>query len=100
MTGVPAMTCPKRTADGPLTGMTIVVTGRLETMSRPEAEERIRALGGKAGSSISKSTAALVVGEDAGSKLTKAQQLGVRTLDEQAFLRLLEEGPSALVAEE
>ena len=79
-----------------LAGLTIVVTGRLDTMSRPEAEAKIRELGGKVGSSVSKSTSLLVVGADAGSKLTKAQQLGVRTIDEATFLRLLEEGPSIL----
>ncbi len=79
-----------------LAGLTIVVTGRLETMSRTEAESKIRELGGKVGSSVSKSTSLLVVGEDAGSKLTRAQQLGVQTVDEATFRRLLEEGPSIL----
>ncbi|MGE5596821.1 MAG: NAD-dependent DNA ligase LigA [Hyphomicrobiales bacterium] len=81
-----------------LAGLTIVVTGRLETMSRNAAEDRIRELGGKVGSSVSKSTDILVVGEEAGSKLTKAQQLGVRTIDEATFARLLEEGPEAVSA--
>ncbi len=79
-----------------LAGMTIVVTGRLETMSRAEAEERIRQLGGKVGGSVSKATSALVVGEEAGSKFTKAQQLGVRTLDEETFAKLLKAGPEVL----
>ena len=80
-----------------LAGLTIVVTGRLETMSRAEAEDRIRDLGGKVGGSVSKKTSAVVVGEEAGSKLTKAQELGVRTLDEATFTRLLAEGPPLLV---
>lgn len=82
-----------------LAGLTIVVTGRLETMSRNEAEDRIRELGGKVGSGVSKSTSFLVVGAEAGSKLAKAQQLGVRTLDEAAFGRLLEGGVVALEGE-
>lgn len=78
---------------GPLDGMTLVVTGRLETMSRNEAEDRIRELGGKVGSAVSKGTAALVVGADAGSKLLKAEKLGVRVIDEALFGSLLESGP-------
>ncbi|MGI8926744.1 MAG: NAD-dependent DNA ligase LigA [Tepidiformaceae bacterium] len=79
-----------------LAGLTIVVTGRLETMSRSEAEDRIRLLGGKVGGAVSKATSYLVVGEEAGSKLAKAEQLGVKLLDEAAFARLLAEGPAAL----
>lgn len=79
-----------------LAGLTIVVTGRLETMSRGAAEDRVRELGGKVGSSVSKATSLLVVGAEAGSKLTKAQQLGVRTIDEPLFTRLIEEGPEVL----
>jgi len=86
------------TATGPglLAGLTIVVTGTLETLSREAAEERIRDLGGKVGSSVSKRTTAVATGTSPGSKLTKAQQLGIPVLDEPAFLRLLEDGPSAL----
>jgi DNA ligase (NAD+) len=83
-------------AGGKLAGMTVVVTGRLETMSRQEAEARVRAEGGKPGGSVSKATAFVVVGEEAGTKLTKAQQLGVKTVDEALFLRVLDEGPGAL----
>lgn len=79
-----------------LAGLTIVVTGRLETMSRAEAEDRIRALGGKVGGSVSKNTSMVVVGEEAGSKLTRAQELGVRTIDEATFAKVLEEGAAAL----
>src|SRR5690606_32360948 len=72
-----------------LAGLTIVVTGRLETMSRTAAEDRIRELGGKVGGSVSKATSLLVVGAEAGTKLAKAEQLGVRTIDEALFTRLL-----------
>jgi len=78
-----------------LAGLTLVVTGRLESMSREQAEDQIRALGGKVGSQVSKQTSALVVGTDAGSKLKKAQSLGTPLLDEAAFLRLLQDGPEA-----
>jgi len=83
---------------GPLEGLTIVVTGHLESMSRSEAEERIRTLGGKVGSSITKATDFLVVGSDAGSKLQKAEKLGTRLLTEEEFLKLLEGGPGAVSA--
>ena len=81
-----------------LAGLSLVVTGRLETISRGEAEERIRQLGGHVGSSVTKKTDALVVGAEAGSKLAKAEKLGTLLLDEAEFLRLLEEGPSVLEA--
>jgi DNA ligase (NAD+) len=81
-----------------LAGLTIVVTGTLESMSREAAEDRIRELGGKVGSGISKSTSFLVVGERAGTKLAKAQKLGVRTIDEALFAKVLDEGPEALDA--
>ncbi len=81
-----------------LEGLTMVVTGRLETISRNEAEDRIRALGGKVGSGVTKGTDYLVVGAEAGTKLAKAQQLGVKTIDEDQFRALLEGGPAALEA--
>jgi len=81
---------------GILDGLTIVVTGRLDTMSRNEAEDRIRALGGKVGSAITKGTDFLVVGAEAGSKLAKAEKLGTRQLTEEEFGRLLEGGPGAV----
>ena len=68
---------------------TIVVTGTLEGFKREEAEEAIRAAGGKPGGSVSRKTDYLVAGESAGSKLAKAQELGVPVLDEAAFRRLL-----------
>jgi len=76
--------------DGMFFGLSIVVTGSLETMTREEAEAVIIELGGKAGSSVSKKTAFLVAGPGAGSKLIKAQELGVEVLSEQDFLQRTE----------
>ena len=80
---------------GPLTGKTFVITGTLAAMSREVAKERIEALGGKVTNSLSGATSYLVVGESPGSKLDKAAKLGVATLDEPAFLALLETGNAA-----
>jgi DNA ligase (NAD+) len=77
---------------GPLAGKTLVVTGTLAGFSRPEAEEAIRAAGGHAAGSVSAKTDYLVAGERAGSKLAKAEQLGVPVLDEAGFRRVLEGG--------
>jgi DNA ligase (NAD+) len=74
---------------GPLAGKTVVVTGTLEGFGRPEAEAAIRAAGGKPAGSVSKKTDYVVAGESAGSKLAKAQELGVPILDEAGFRRLL-----------
>ncbi|WP_395152083.1 NAD-dependent DNA ligase LigA [uncultured Allofournierella sp.] len=74
-----------------LAGMTLVVTGTLPTLSRSEAEALIVNNGGKASGSVSKKTAYVVAGEAAGSKLTKAQQLGIPVLTEEEFLQLLEQ---------
>lgn len=76
-------------ADSPLTGKTVVVTGTLESMSRKDAEAAVEAAGGKASGSVSAKTDLLVAGENAGSKLAKAQSLGVEVIDEAAFLALL-----------
>jgi DNA ligase (NAD+) len=76
-------------AGGPLTGKSVVVTGTLDGFSRQEAEEAIRAAGGKPAGSVSKKTDYLVAGESAGSKLAKAQELGVPVLDADGFQRLL-----------
>jgi len=74
---------------GPLAGKTVVVTGTLEGFGRPEAEEAIRAAGGKPAGSVSKKTDYLVAGASAGSKLARAQELGVPVVDEDGFRRLL-----------
>jgi DNA ligase (NAD+) len=80
-----------------LSGMTLVVTGTLETMSREQAESEITSRGGKAASSVSKKTVALVTGVSPGqSKVNKATELGVPVIDEKQFLRVLAEGPGAL----
>jgi DNA ligase (NAD+) len=76
-------------AAGPLAGKTVVVTGTLRTFDRAAAEEAIRSAGGKAAGSVSKSTSYVVAGENAGSKLARATDLGVPVLDEDAFRRLL-----------
>jgi DNA ligase (NAD+) len=73
----------------PLEGQTFVLTGTLAAMSRDEAQQRLETLGGKVTGSVSKKTNYVVVGTDAGSKLEKARALGVATLDEPAFLRLI-----------
>lgn len=75
----------------PLAGKEFVVTGKLDSFTRIEAEARIRELGGLVGSSVSKKTDFLVVGADPGSKLNRARELGTGLLDEKQFLKLLEE---------
>ncbi len=75
--------------EGPLAGKTVVVTGSLEGYSREEAEDAVRAAGGKPSGSVSKKTDYLVAGPGAGSKLQKATGLGVAVLDEDGFRRLL-----------
>lgn len=72
-----------------LTGQTVVVTGTLPTLGREEAEDMIRKAGGSAGSSVSKKTVFVVAGENAGSKLAKAEELGIEVVDEAEFLRRL-----------
>ncbi|WP_262488892.1 NAD-dependent DNA ligase LigA [Halomonas sp. ANAO-440] len=74
----------------PLAGQTWVLTGTLESMTRDEGKERLQALGAKVAGSVSKKTAAVVAGPGAGSKLAKAEQMGVPVLDEQGFLERLE----------
>jgi len=78
-----------------LAGLTIVVTGSLAGFSRDEAKEAIVSRGGKAAGSVSKKTDFVVVGENAGTKAEKAEQLGVPVLDEDGFRRLLTDGPPA-----
>ncbi|MGW4337787.1 NAD-dependent DNA ligase LigA [Rhodococcus koreensis] len=79
-----------------LEGLSIVVTGSLETFSRDQAKEAILVRGGKAAGSVSKKTAFVVAGESPGSKHDKAVELGVPVLDEDGFRRLLEGGPDAI----
>lgn len=73
----------------PLQGRTFVITGTLSSMSREEAKARLQALGGKVTGSVSKNTSYVIAGADPGSKLAKAQELGVEVLDEAAFLDLV-----------
>ena len=82
--------------DGPLAGLTVVATGSLDGFTREGAVEAIIAAGGKSASSVSKKTDFVAAGPGAGSKLTKAEELGVRIIDAQQFALLLAEGPAAL----
>jgi DNA ligase (NAD+) len=78
-----------------LEGQTIVLTGTLSTLSREDAKERLEALGAKVSGSVSKKTSFVVAGEAAGSKLDKAQELGVEVWDEARLLALLAEHEGA-----
>lgn len=82
---------PKKQIGTAFAGKTFVLTGTLESMSRSDAGKKIEALGGKTSSSVSKKTDYVVVGENAGSKETKARALGLTILDEQTFLQMLNE---------
>jgi DNA ligase (NAD+) len=75
-----------------LAGLTFVLTGSLESMTRSAAGDALKALGAKVSGSVSKKTSFVVAGEAAGSKLAKAQQLGVPVLDEDALMHILETG--------
>ncbi|MBQ7500354.1 MAG: NAD-dependent DNA ligase LigA [Clostridia bacterium] len=79
----------KQTSDK-FAGMTFVLTGTLPTMTRKEASDIIESLGGKVSGSVSKKTTYVLAGEEAGSKLTKAQSLGITVIDEEEFLRMAE----------
>ena len=80
---------PAARAPQPLSGKTFVITGTLPTLSRDEAKDRVEAAGGKVAGSVSKKTDFVVAGTEAGSKLTKAQELGVAVIDEAALLAML-----------
>ncbi len=83
---------PEPSADHPANGVTFVVTGRLDSMSRYEAQNRIKTLGGKATGSVTKKTDYLLAGAEAGSKLEKAQRLGVHVIDEAEFIAFMDDG--------
>jgi DNA ligase (NAD+) len=88
---------PARAGSELLAGISVVITGTLETMSREAAETAVTARGGKATSGVSKKTTVLVAGAGPGAaKVSKAEELGVRMIDEASLLRMLEEGPGAL----
>ncbi len=79
----------KKISNSSIAGKTFVLTGGLGSMSRDEAKEKIESLGGKSSSSVSKKTDFVIVGTDAGSKLQKAQELGVKTITEKEFLAMI-----------
>ena len=83
---------PKPADDHPVNGMLFVITGKLEIMSRAEAQNQIKELGGKVTSSVSKKTDYVVKGSDPGSKLDKAQQIGIHIIDEGQFRALIGKG--------
>src|SRR5262249_22029936 len=94
LTGDPS-TSAVETIDDSFAGLTFVLTGSLEHRTRDEAAAEIAARGGKVTGSVSKKTSYVVVGESPGSKLTKAEQLGVAILDEDGFDELLSTGVPA-----
>jgi DNA ligase (NAD+) len=82
----------KQAASGAFSGMTVVLTGTLSSISRADAERAVAERGGKAAGSVSKKTSLVVAGESAGSKLSRAQELGVRVIGEEEFLHMLQSG--------
>jgi len=84
----------------PLAGMTVVLTGTLPTLGRDQAKEMLEAAGAKVSGSVSKKTSYVVAGAEAGSKLAKAEELGVPVLDEAGMLALLAGDPPAAAAAE
>jgi len=85
--GEPAARTPR-----PLAGKTFVITGTLPTLSRDEAKDKLEEAGAKVAGSVSKKTDCVVAGAEAGSKLDKAQALGVKVVDEAGMLAILAEG--------
>jgi DNA ligase (NAD+) len=82
--------CREQVEDNRFAGMTFVLTGALSLFTRDEATAKIEGMGGKASSSVSKKTTYVVAGENAGSKLKKANDLGIPVLTEQEFLDMLQ----------
>jgi DNA ligase (NAD+) len=79
-----------RPKGGPLTGLTFVITGTLPTLSREDAKKLIETSGGKVGASVSKKTHFVLAGEEAGSKLDKARELGIRVIDLDDLIEMIE----------
>lgn len=90
--GVKMPAAEKQATDSKFSGKTFVLTGTLPTMKRSEASKIIESLGGKTSSSVSKKTDYVLAGEEAGSKLTKAQSLGITVITEEEFLKMVNEG--------
>ncbi len=88
--GVKMPPVEKKSEEGKFNGLTFVLTGTLPTLKRSEASKMIENAGGKTSSSVSKKTSYVVAGEEAGSKLTKAQNLGATIITEEQLLNMLE----------
>ena len=91
--GVNPQPLEKQETNSPVAGKTVVFTGTLDTMTRPEAKARAESLGAKVAGSVSKKTDYVVAGEDSGSKLKAARELGVAVLTEAEWLMLIDPAP-------